>query len=86
MLGHRFGQSATIIQALKSSVTDETKIRAGDNAALLDLPNKIESSKGARGRVAKEYWERSNGREPGLKEFSKFIAAQPLIENGLQER
>ena len=43
MLEHRFGQSATIVQALKSSVTDGPKIRPGDNAALLALSDKIEN-------------------------------------------
>ena len=37
VLEHRFGQSAMIVQALKSSVTDGPKIRPGDNAALLAL-------------------------------------------------
>ena len=32
-----------VVQALKLSVTDGPKIRAGDNAALLDLSDKIEN-------------------------------------------
>ena len=43
VLEHRFGQSAMIVQALKSSVTDGPKIRPGDNAALLALSDKIEN-------------------------------------------
>ena len=43
VLEHRFGQSAMIVQALKSSVTDGPKIRPGDNAALLALSDKTEN-------------------------------------------
>ena len=43
VLEHRFGQSAMIVQALKSSVTDGPKIRPGDNAVLLALSDKIEN-------------------------------------------
>ena len=43
VLEHRFGQSAMIVQALKSSVTDGPKIRPGDNTALLALSDKIEN-------------------------------------------
>ena len=43
VLEHRFGQSAMIVQALKSSVTDGPKIRHGDNTALLALSDKIEN-------------------------------------------
>ena len=43
VLEHRFGQSAMIVQALKSSVSDGPKIRAGDNTALLALSDKIEN-------------------------------------------
>ena len=43
VLEHRFGQSAMIVQALKSSVTDGPKIRPGENAALLALSDKTEN-------------------------------------------
>ena len=43
MLEHRFGQSAMTVKPLKSSATDEPKIRPGDNAALPALSHKIES-------------------------------------------
>ena len=110
VLEHRFGQSAMIVQALKSSVTDGPKIRPGDNAALLALSDKIENCcwamselrsyeldcttnlrhiydrlpghlQGKWRKTAMLYRERSGGREPDLKELSKFITAQSQIEN-----
>ena len=110
VLEHRFGQSAMIVQALKSSVTDGPKIRPGDNAALLALSDKIENCcwamselrsceldcttnlrhiydrlpghlQGKWRKTSMLYRERSGGREPDLKELSKFITAQSQIEN-----
>ena len=43
VLEHRYGQNAMIVQALKSSVTDGSKIRPGDNTALLASSGKIEN-------------------------------------------
>ena len=112
VLEHRFGQSAMIVQALKSSVTDGPKIRPGDNAALLALSDKTENYcwailitelqsceldcttnlryiydrlpghlQGKWRKTAMSYREWSGGREPGLRELSKFITAQCQIEN-----
>ena len=99
-----------IFQGLKSSVTDEPKIRPGDNAALLALVDKIENYcwamtelqscerdcttnlrhiydrlpghvQGKWRKTAMSYREWSGGREPDLRELSKFIAAQWQIKN-----
>ena len=43
VLEHRLWQSAMTVKPLKSSATDEPKLRPGDNAALPPLSDKIEN-------------------------------------------